>query len=127
MINDIRGLVQNTLDNALYPEIATYWQRKSGEDADEYIVFIQNGDTVENYTDNTALIKNANITVSYYYRSSLANTPKGRKHIKDREDAIQNALESAGFEIPFGKFDAGDVDNIGYFVTVFECEYWRVI
>ena len=40
---------------------------------------------------------------------------------------IAVAIEDAGFEIPFGRFDAGDVDDINYMTTVFECEYWRVV
>ena len=67
------------------------------------------------------------MTVRYYYRAEKIETYTGRQAIKTREDAIQTAIEGAGFIIPFGRFDAGDVDDIGYFVTVYECEYWRAV
>ena len=122
----MRSLVQTTLDTALYPHLRTYWQRKTGKDAQEYIVYTLGGDSGEAFADDTAQAKNASITVRYYYQADLLDTNTGRQAIEARETAIQTALEGAGFTIPTGKFDAGDVDDIGYFVTVFECEYWRV-
>lgn len=123
----IRTLVQTTLDTALYANVLSYWQRKSGADADEYIVYTLNGDSGEEYADDDPLVKAGSVTVRYYYRAEKISTYAGREAVKSRENAIQTALENAGFEIPDGKFDAGDVDDIGYFVTVFECEYWRVV
>ncbi len=126
-MSDIRGLVQTAVDAALYPGVLTYWQRKSGADADEYIVYTQSGDSSEYHADNAPFVKAGGITVKYYYRAEKIGTPTGRQAVKSREEAIEAALEGAGFAIPFGKFDAGDVDDIGYFVTVFECEYWRLV
>lgn len=124
----IKDLVQLTLDEVLYPKgIYVYEQRKSGQDADEYVVYSSSGDSKEDFADDKALTKNANVTVKYFYRAEKLDNYSTRKKVREIEDLIETALENAGFEIPFGRFDAGDVDDIGYFVTVFECEYWRVV
>lgn len=120
----MRNLMQTTLDAAL--SIRSYWQRKSGTDANEYVVYTLGGDSAESFADDAPLTKNASVTVRYYYRADLLGTNAGRQAIEARETAIQAALEGAGFVVPNGKFDAGDVDDIGFYVTVFECEYWRV-
>jgi hypothetical protein len=126
-MSDIRGMVQTALDTALKGAVYAYWQRKSGPDADEYIVYTLAGDSVEAFADDAPLVKSAGITVRYYYRAEKLDTHAGRQAVKIWEESIQAALEGAGFTIPFGAFDAGDVDDIGYFVTVFECEYQRVV
>ena len=123
----MRSLMQTTLDAALHPHVYSYWQRKSGKDASEYIVYTLGGDSAEDFADNEPISKNASLTVRYYYRADLLDTNTGRQAIEARETAIQTAIEGAGFTIPEGKFDAGDVDDIGYYVTVFECDYWRVV
>ena len=123
----IRAKLQTTLDAALHPNVLSYWQRKTGADANEYIVYTQSGDNREDYADNKPMTKSATAVVRYYYRSELANTHTGRTAIEARETAIETALETAGFIIPGGKFDVGDVDDIGYNVTVFEIELWRVV
>lgn len=124
----IKDLVQLTLDEVLYPKgIYVYEQRKSGQDADEYVVYSSAGDSKEDFADDKALTKNANVTVKYFYRAEKLDNYSTRKKVREIEDLIETALGNAGFEIPFGRFDAGDVDDIGYFVTVFECEYWRVV
>ena len=124
----IKDLVQLTLDTVLYPKnIYVYDQRKSGPDADEYVVYSASGDNRENFADDKVLIKNASVTVRYYYRAEKLDNYTTRKKVREVEDLIESSLNEAGFEIPFGRFDAGDVDDIGYFVTVFECEYWRVV
>lgn len=125
----MKTLIQTALDTALYSsyQIQSYDQRKTGPDADEYIVYSQSGDSHEAFADDQTIIKSGGITVRYYYRAEKIETYTDRQAIKTREDAIQVALEGAGFVIPFGRFDAGDVDDIGYFVTVFECEYWRAV
>jgi hypothetical protein len=123
----MRNLLQTTLDTALYPDVLVYWQRRAGPDADEYVIYTVNGDSGEDFADNTALIKNASATVKYYYRVEKAGTYAGRQAIETRENTIETALKDAGFDMPFGKFDAGEIDGNGYFVTVFECEYWRVV
>ena len=124
---DLRGLVQTALDTALDEEVLVYWQRKSGDDADEYIVYTLAGDSSESHADDSALVMVGTLTVRYYYRAEKISTHTGREDVKTRESIIQEALEGSGFDIPFGRFDAGDVDDIGYYVTVWECEYWRVI
>ena len=126
-MSDIRGLVQMALDTAFDGKIYVYWQRKSGADVDEYIVYTQTGDSPEAFADDAPLTKSAGITVRYYYRAEKLDTYTGRQAVKAREDAIESALGGAGFAIPFGRFDAGDVEDIGFYVTVFECEYWRVV
>jgi len=124
----IKDLIQTTLDAVLYPKnIFVYEQRKSGPDADEYVVYSMSGDIEENYADDEVLVKNANVTVKYFYRSEKLDNYSTRKNVREIEDLIENALKEAGFSIPYGRFDAGDVDDIGYMTTVFECEYWRVV
>ena len=124
----IKDLVQLTLDTVLYPkDIYVYEQRKSGPDSDEYVVYSSGGDSGEDFADDSVITKNAQVTVRYYYRAEKLDNYTTRKKVREIEDLIESSLESAGFEIPFGRFDAGDVDDIGYMVTVFECEYWRVM
>lgn len=124
----IKDLVQTTLDTVLYPEdILVHEQRKSGPDADEYVVYSSSGDNREDFADDEVLIKNASVTVRYYYRAEKLDNYTTRKKVREVEDLIESSLEDAGFTIPFGRFDAGDVDDIGYMTTVFECEYWRVV
>lgn len=124
----IKDLVQLTLDNVLYSKnIYVYEQRKSGRDADEYVVYSLSGDTREDFADDETMVKNANVTVKYFYRVEKLDNYTTRKKVREIEDIIETTLEESGFVIPFGKFDAGDIDDIGYFVTVFECEYWRVV
>lgn len=123
----MRNLLQTALDTALYPDVLVYWQRRAGPDTDEYVIYMINGDSGEDFADNAALIKNASATVKYYYRVEKAGTYAGRQAIETRENTIETALKNAGFDVPFGKFDAGEIDGNGYFVTVFECEYWRVV
>ncbi len=124
----VKDLIQLTLDTVLYPKnIYVYEQRKSGLDADEYVVYSTSGDNREEFADDEVLTKNANITVKYFYRVEKLDNYSTRKKVREVEDLIETSLESAGFTIPFGKFDGGDVDDIGYMTTIFECEYWRVV
>lgn len=124
----VKNLVQVTLDNVLYPkDIYVHEQRKTGPDADEYVVYSTSGDIREFYSDDVNKVRNANITIKYYYRAEKLNNYTTRQKVREIEDLIESALENAGIEIPFGKFDAGDVDDIGYMTTIFECEYWRVV
>jgi hypothetical protein len=85
------------------------------------------GDSKESFADDVANLKNANVTVKYFYRESKLENNASKLKVQEIEDLIESTLESNGFEIPFGRFDAGDIDGIGYEVTIFECEYWRVI
>lgn len=123
---DLKSLIQTTLDTALYPNVYVYLQRKSGADADEYVVYTRSGDNNVVYADDVPLTKDASITVKYYYRSDKIGTKAGRTLVNNREDTILNALESAGFDVS-GPFDAGDVDDIGFYTSVFEISYSRVV
>lgn len=124
----IKNLIQSTLDTALYSlGVYVHDQRKSGPDTSMYVVYSLAGDSEEFHADNTAFAKSANITVRLYFRTELTDNYATRQMIYAREDLIESAMKAAGFTLPFGRFDAGDVDGIGYMVTVFEFEYWRVV
>jgi hypothetical protein len=122
----IRSLVQTILDAALYPNVLVYWQKKSGPDANEYVVYTRSGDTNSAYVDDIPLTKDTDVTVRYYYRKEKAETSAGRTLIEGRETTIVNALEAVEFDVS-GPFDAGDIDDTGYYASVFECEYSRVV
>lgn len=124
----IKDLVQAALDGILYEKnIYTFSQRKMGGNYDEYVVYTVSGDNKEAYADDKVMTKSADVTVKYYYRADMLNDYESMKAVKETEDLIENVLEAAGFEIPFGRFDAGDIEDIGYLVTIFECEYWRAV
>ena len=124
----IKTLLQETLDNALIPKnIYSYDQRKTGNNANEYIVYSVSGEVKDSFADNINLIKHTNITVRYYYNDELLGDFESRKQIRENEKLIEQALEEQGFYMPFGKFDGGDIDDIGYLVTIFECEFWEVL
>lgn len=124
----IKTLLQETLDNALIPKnIYSYDQRKTGNNANEYIVYSVSGEVKDSFADNINLVKHTNITVRYYYNDELLGDFESRKQIRENEKLIEQALEEQGFYMPFGKFDGGDIDDIGYLVTIFECEFWEVL
>lgn len=124
----IKTLLQETLDNALIPKnIYSYDQRKTGNNANEYIVYSVSGEVKDDFADNINLIKHTNITVRYYYNDELLGDFESRNQIRENEKLIEQALEEQGFYMPFGKFDGGDIDDIGYLVTIFECEFWEVL
>jgi hypothetical protein len=129
-MTDIRGKIQLALDTALYADkVFSFWNRKVevvGENKDEYIVYTLSGDTPESYADNSELIKLHEVTIRYYYRDTLPQTSTGRTKVKNRETQIVEALRNADFEIT-NVFDAGDIDNVGFFVTLIECQYWEVV
>ena len=123
----MRNLIQQILDDALYPDVYSFWQRKSGADVDEYVVYTLGGDSNDFHADDNPLVNHANVTVRYYYRAEMLDTYSNRLKVQSRESQIEAALKTAGFVIPFGKFDGGDIDDIGFYVTIFECEYWQVV
>lgn len=124
----IKDLVQTTLDTALYSKgIYSHDQSKSGPDADQYVVYSQSGDSEEFHADDSLMMKAGSITVRYYYRREKLDTYSSREAVREIEDLIESSLKAAGLTLPFGRFDAGDVDDIGYMVTVFEFDYWRVV
>jgi hypothetical protein len=128
-MTDIRGIVQTVLDNALSEEgVRVFWHKKTetrGDDPDDYIVYTLDGDSSEFYADDDPIVKAANVAVRYYYRNIMLDTHTGRNTVKNREETIATALIENGFSLPYGYMDAGDIDDIGYGVTLFECEYWR--
>lgn len=126
-MTDVRKLMQTALDTFLYPDVHSYWLRKSGEDSDEYVVYTLGGDPAGAYADGVPLTRNANITVRYYYRDSMINDSAGRATIKGHEEQIATAITGAGFTLPNGYFDAGDIDDIGFGTTIFEANYSRVV
>ena len=135
MKTDVRALLQTTLDHAfdylLIPvNIRVFWNRRSEtavEDPDEYIVYTLDSDPYDSYADDEPLTRTAEATVRYYYRDTFIDTRAGRAQIKSREAAIETALRSAGFTLPQGGFDAGDIDDIGFGTVVFPAEYWEVV
>lgn len=124
----MKNLLQTCLDSVLYSKgIHVHEQKKSGADADQYVVYTMSGDTKEVFADNKVVVKSGNVTVKYFYRESKLEKHSSKLKVREIEDLIESTLESNGFEVPFGRFDAGDIDGIGYMVTIFECEYWRVV
>lgn len=124
----IKNKLQLCLDSVLYlKNIFVHEQKKSGPDANQYVVYSLSGDIKETFADDTVSVKSANITVRYFYRESLLEKYSTRQEVRAIEQLIESTLEANGFEVPNGGFDAGDVDDIGYMVTIFECEYWRAI
>lgn len=130
-MTDIRSIIQLALDTALYEDkVFSFWNRKvevDGENPDEYIVYTLSGDNTEAFADNTELVKVHEITIRYYYRDTLSQTSAGRNKVKNRENQIIDAVRNSGFEVPNGVYDAGDIDNVGFFVSLIECQYWEVI
>jgi hypothetical protein len=128
-MSGIRGMVQAALDAAFNSEVYVFWQRKADiGDQDEYIVYTLGGDNELELIDNGQIItKEADVTVKYYHKYEMSDTPTGRTDVESREDQILTALKSAGFLCHGGFFDAGDVDEVGCFTSVAECNYWRAI
>ena len=128
---NIREYVQTTLDTALFDDgVRVYWQRKAqtdGEDPDEYVVYTLDGDPAMNHADDKPLIRAGNVAIRYYYRDTLLDTFAGREQIAGREIQISAAVIAAGFVLPNGYFDSGDIDSIGFGTTIFDCDYWRVV
>jgi hypothetical protein len=129
---DVRALVQATLDTALNAlGVYVFWQRRveiaGDSNPNEYIVFTYGGENPEKHADNVPLVERAYITVKYYYRAENTDTYAKRQIIISRENLIKTSLKSAGFHIDVGPFDVGDVDDIGFYCTVFECSYSEVV
>lgn len=122
----IYGDIQTVLDTALYPDVLSYWIRKTGPDTDEYVVYTIDSDEATN-ADDRPLIRNANVAVRYYFKDSLIGTSAGRTKIQNRADAIVSALENSDYSVPYGPQNIGDVDDIGYGVFLIECYKGRVV
>lgn len=128
-MEDIRGLVQSTLDSAFNGAVYVFWQKASdiSGNLDEYIVYTISGDYNREFADDAPLTQEADVTVRYYYPSSYIDTSTGREKTKSRENAILAALKGAAFSCPSGASDAGDIDDVGKYVSVIECSYKRVV
>lgn len=136
---DIRTLIQQALDTSLASKgIYSYWNKKiesQNEEKDEYIVYTYGGEDTDDFSDDDGLVKSLDITIRYYYRDTLLESSNGRNRVKTNEGLIKQALENAGFELPFGSYDLGDIDSkkegdmrgSGFNIIVFECEYWLVM
>ncbi len=130
-MSDIRGLVQTTLDTELSGAMFVHWQLRveiqSDPNPNEYVVYTLGGDNDSAFADNEPLVKSADVTLRYYYRKEKLNTHAGREAVKSRENSMLTAMKTAGFYTPSGFFDAGDIDGIGYMVSVSEWSYARVV
>lgn len=129
---DIRELVQQTLDGALYDSgIYSYWNTRvdvnGPNDPDEYIIYSKADDTGEEFANNQMLDRTATIDIIYYASERLYSTSEGRKKIFERINSIIEAMKEAGFRCPFGENDLGDIDEIGYTAILISFEYWRLI
>lgn len=136
---DIRNLIQTTLDTSLASKgIYSYWNKKiesQNENKDEYIVYTYGGEDTDDFADDDDLVKSLDVTIRYYYRDTLLESKAGRDKIKETEQLIKQALENAGFEIPYGSYDLGNIDSkkegdmkgSGFNTVIFECEYWVVV
>lgn len=128
---DVRSLVQTTLDTALADtNVRVYHQRRATDAAgsdDEYIVYTLDNDPYDKYADNDGLIRAAELTIRYYWRIELDNTQAGQAQVRGREAQIEAALRGAGFSLPQGYFDGGDIDDVGFYTTIFPTEYWEVV
>jgi len=120
---DARDKVQTALDTALVGTgVYVFWQRRveiaGATNPGEYVVYTLAGDRDRAFADNDPLIKNAEVVVRYFYRLEMVGTQTGRTAIKARETALLAALHGAGFRTPNGAFDAGDIDDVGYFTSI---------
>lgn len=126
-MTDVRAYVQKALDSALSREgVLSYWQEKSKTEPDdpgEYIVYTQEGDSGKFYANNTLTVYSARIIIRYYYKKDRIDTPGGRALVKERERLILNTMEMFGFSCPDGAYDAGLIDNSGYYVTILDMNY----
>jgi len=130
-MTDVKALVQKTLDSVLFQDkVYSHWQRKAeipGENPDEYIVYTRDGDSNTYHADNGPLVKSAGVTLRYYYHKNKLETTAGRNLVTTRENTILTAMKATGFFCPDGAFDAGDIDGIGFFASVFEFNFDRVV
>lgn len=125
-MTDLQALVQLTLDTKFKGELRAFWQVKTG-DLSEYIVYTLGQDKTTSYADNVALVKNADVTLRYYYDLKKLSTSQGRALIKSKLKDILECMKSAGFTTDTEFFDGGDIDNIGYMTSICEFNYPRVV
>lgn len=130
-MTDVRALFQLTLDTALNGAVHVYWQRKakivSESNPDEFIVFSIGKDSNTKHADNAPFYKRTDVTGRYYYRNDLIDTAAGITTVQTRKSTIVNALTVAGFSVPDGVEDIGDVDDIGYYTALIACTFGQVV
>ena len=130
-MTDIRAIAQTALDTALNGAVYVFWQRKAeianDPNPSEYIVYTLGGDYNRKFADNVPIAKEADVTVRYYYKYEKLDTSAGRALVKAREETLLTALKGAGFSSLGGFFDSGDIDEVGCFTSVAECNYKRVV
>lgn len=129
-MTDARELAQAALDSALAVDgVYSHFLRKPeirGENPQEYIIYTGGGRMEDASADDSEILTSESVTLRYYYKLSMITTAKGRAAVRGREKQIERTLTDFGFSIPNGYFDAGDIDDAGMGVTVFECEYQEV-
>lgn len=122
----VRSVVQAALDAALAKDkVYSHWQRKGtikGENPKEYVVYTVDSDRPSFKADSADTVKAANVAVRYYHAFGLTEAK-----IAKREKQIEQALKSAGLVVTSGPFDLGDIDDVGFNTTAFECDCARWI
>nr|DAY51555.1 MAG TPA: hypothetical protein [Caudoviricetes sp.] len=120
-------LLQTELDNLLYADgVHAYWQEKAKDtDPEEYLVYARNGDEAILSGDDDELVSDVRITLRYYYRECLLDNPTSRAIVQERVQSIIDVLRESCFFAVDGAFDAGKIDDTGYFVTIMELSYIR--
>ena len=98
----IYGDVQTVLDAALYLMCLSYWLRKTGADADEYIVYTNRLRRGHQRQMTVRLIRNTNVAVRYYFKGFFDWHGNGQNKVQNRAGAIIEALENNGYSVPFG-------------------------
>lgn len=124
----IREKLQAALDNT---GVKAFWRRRveilGDENTDEYIVYTIDGDYERFFADDQTVLREATATVLYYCRTERFDTEAGRRAIEEKTEEILSALRAAGFTVPSGAFNSGDIDASGYDATIIECSYERVV
>lgn len=130
---DVLQLVQETLDNSPLGSagVRVYWGRRGdidpGAGVNEYIVYVQEDDSVSESADGKILARTATIAVRYYLSIALARTAAGRRQATERVNLIHGSLAMAGFTFPSGWVDLGDIDDADYSVLVGKFEFARTV
>nr|DAN48745.1 MAG TPA: hypothetical protein [Bacteriophage sp.] len=130
---DVLQLVQETLDASPLGSggVRVYWGRRGdmdpGAGVNEYIVYVQEDDSVSESADGKTLARTATIAIRYYLSITLARTAAGRRQATERVNLIHEALAAAGFTFPSGWVDLGDIDDADYSVLVGKFEFARTV
>lgn len=126
----VRSYAQAALDAVLAPDkVYSHWQRKQsvkGESPDEYVVYTVDSDNPNLRANGGVFAKTAGLAVRYYHSFGLDATSTGRESVDARERQIAKALHDAGFAVTAGPFDLGDIDEVGFNTSGFECDCARL-